>query len=272
MNAKKIFQGKTKVVWNKKVAPGHYGMRLLAPMLAEVTKPGQFVQVQVADDLDPFLRRPFSLLSTSGDTMDILYAVVGKGTEILARKKSGDTVDVLGPLGNRWTPIPPKSKAKAKSILIGGGVGIPPLYFLAKEYVERRRSNPSGILVFLGARDRSLLLCQRDFKELGVEIHVATDDGSAGFRGYITELMREWLGKAGESYLYTCGPTPMLKAVAQVAQEFHLDGEVSMEAPMACGFGICVGCAIPVVGGGYKLCCYHGTVFKIREVAWEGMA
>lgn len=284
-----VFQGRAKTVFNKKAAPGHYILRLRAPQLARATKPGQFVQMQVARGIELFLRRPFSLLSADGNTIDILYAVVGKGTEILVKKKAGDWVDVLGPLGNCWSPI----REGQRGILVGGGVGIPPLYFLTKESVEKKKSNWERIEVFLGARHKSLLLCQKDFRKLGVKVHVATDDGSAGFRGFVTGLVRDWLEKRGtwdvgrvddsrltlrlrsgqathdsRLYFYACGPIPMLKAIAQIAQEYHLEGEVSLEAHMACGFGICVGCAIPVVSGGYKLCCYHGTVFKMSEVDW----
>ena len=130
------------------------------------------------------------------------------------------------------------------------------------------------------------MLCQKDFQKLGVAVHAATDDGSAGFKGYVRDLVRMWIADCGmrirepkhselrtpndeRRYLYTCGPEPMLKAVARLADELNLDGEVSMEAPMACGLGICVGCAIPSVGGKYKLCCYDGSVFKIDEVDWE---
>ena len=180
-----VFQGKVKVLSNKRVAPDHSILRLSAPVLARVTKPGQFIQVQVTEGIEPFLRRPFSLLDVYGDSIEILYAVVGKGTGILTKKKKGDFVDALGPLGNAWNPI----GAKKRAILVGGGVGIPPLYFLAKQ----EKSHLRQIEVFLGAKHKPLLLCQRDFQELGVNVHVATDDGSAGFKGYVTELLKQWL-------------------------------------------------------------------------------
>ncbi len=285
----KTFQGDVKIIFNKRIAPRHYVIRLKAPVLAKTAQAGQFVQINVGADSRvrslagrhrgmPLLRRPFSILSASESAIDILYAVIGEGTEILSKKKTGDSVDVLGPLGNSWSRIAPGRKA----ILIGGGVGIPPLYFLVRKEKAKRRQ----IEVFLGARGRSLLLYQREFKKLSVNVHVATDDGSAGFKGRVTELLekeaRSWKLEAGSknksfpspisqlpAYLYACGPEPMLKAVAQLASEMNLDGEVSMEAPMACGFGICVGCAVPVVGGKYKLCCHDGSVFKIDEVDWD---
>ncbi|MBI1976580.1 MAG: hypothetical protein HYS56_03630, partial [Candidatus Omnitrophica bacterium] len=205
-----MFQGKTKVVFNRRVAPGHYVVRLKAPALAKSVRPGQFVQVDVgadprvrphgitwdmvgANNYSPLLRRPFSILSTSGDAVDILYAVVGEGTEVLSKKKTGDSIDLLGPLGNSWSPVGAHCNVPIpgrKAILIGGGVGIPPLYFLA----QRERKYKSQIEIFLGARHKSLLLCQKDFQKLGIPVHVATDDGSAGFKGYVTDLVRRHVG------------------------------------------------------------------------------
>ncbi len=286
MKQSQVFQGKTKVIFNKRVAPGHYVIRLKAPVLAKTVQAGQFVQINVGADPRvrplagrhrglPLLRRPFSILSASESAIDILYAVVGEGTKILSKKRTGDSVDVLGPLGNSWGRI----KSERKAILIGGGVGIPPLFFLAQREKVRR----SQIEVFLGARHKSLLLCQKEFQGLEIPVHVATDDGSAGFKGYVTDLVRRDVGADPRvrplvgrhrglplrPYIYACGPESMLKAVAKIAKELQLGGEVSMEAPMACGFGICVGCAVPVVGGKYKLCCYDGSVFKINEIDWN---
>ena len=272
------------VLDNKKVAPGHWVLKLRSRSIAKAARPGQFVQVLCADDsFDPLLPRPFSFLSARNDAFTILHQVVGKGTELLSKKKKGDTVRILGPLGNGFTP-----SSRGHVALAGGGVGIPPLYHLAESLVKANASMKKKIHVFLGARDKTLLLCEKDFQKLGVNVKVATDDGSKGQKGYVTALLEEFLknNRASSSQIHTCGPTPMLKAVSALAGKFNVPCEVSVEVPMACGFGACLGCAIkvcsdtktdgPRVVGAPKnenfrfaIACTEGPVFKAEDILWD---
>lgn len=267
-----MFRQKCLVVKNEKTAPGHFTLTLRSPRISKNAKPGQFVQIQcAADSCDPLLPRPFSFLTAGPSDFSVLYQVVGKGTELLAHKKKGDEVWVVGPLGNGFS-TGMRDGGRGMSVLVGGGVGIPPLFYLAQELIKIRRDN---IHVFLGARDKSLILCERDFKKLGVHLHLATDNGSKGKKGYITDLLNDFLHSSlsthPSSQIYTCGPTPMLKAVSRLASKYKVSCEVSVEEPMACGFGACLGCAIEVEKNGNKrfaIACCEGPVFKAEEIVW----
>ena len=273
---------------NKKVAPGHWVLKLRSRAIAKAALPGQFVQVLCADDsFDPLLPRPFSFLSAQNDVFSILHQVVGKGTELLSKKKKGDTLRVLGPLGNGFT-LRPQVKAK-KAVLVGGGVGIPPLYHLTETLLKNKILKPNEISIYLGARNKSLLLCEKEFKKMKVSLFLATDDGSKGHKGFITELLSRGLqspASGPSSQIYTCGPTPMLKAVSVISVKFNVSCEVSVEVPMACGFGACLGCAIKVRSAAkndgprvvsaakgenfrFAIACTEGPVFKASELIWD---
>lgn len=290
-----------KVIENKKVAPGHYVLKLKTASIAKGAKPGQFVQILCSmDSMDPLLPRPFSFLDVEKDVISILYHVVGKGTGILSKLEKGKSLSVLGPLGNGF--LRPETadqrrqtKDPKKAILVGGGVGIPPLYHLAKTLIKEKALDKNEIEVFLGARNKSLLLCESEFKKLGVKISVATNDGSKGHKGFVTQLLTKSLQSPVSglrSIVYTCGPTVMMKAVALSSAEFGVPCQVSVEVPMACGFGACLGCAIKVrletadqrpetkslqspvsslqsQSFRYAIACTEGPVFKGSEIVWE---
>lgn len=256
-----MFREKCPVLANEKVAPGHYVIRLGSPRIAKNAKPGQFVQISCGPGTDPLLPRPFSFLTTTKKDISILYHVVGAGTRLLAQAKKGDALWVLGPLGTGF------SAAKGKTaLLVGGGVGIPPLYHFAQTL------DAKTVHVFLGARDKSLLLCEKDFKKLGVNLHLSTDDGSKGAKGFVTGPFEAFLKKnAAGAAVYTCGPTPMMKAVAKISAKYKVPCQVSVEVPMACGFGVCLGCAVEVEDAGKKrfaLACVEGPVFKGDSLVW----
>jgi dihydroorotate dehydrogenase electron transfer subunit len=269
---------KCEVIENKSVAPGHFVLRLRSKKVAKSAKPGQFVQILCGGEssFDPLLARPFSFLTARGSEFSVLYHVVGKGTELMHKMKKRDRVQVLGPLGNGFTvSSEPKVRLPAGQagsseikILVGGGVGIPPLYHLAETAIKNKVTKKENIHVFLGARNKSLLLCEKEFKKLGVSLRLATDDGSKGSKGFVTLLLTSFLqtpclpdrqansqtpclpDRQANSQLrtriYTCGPTPMLKVVSHIAGELMMPCEVAVEVPMACGFGACLGCAIKV--------------------------
>ncbi len=293
-----MFRERCAILENKKVAPGHFVIRIHSPKISKNAKPGQFAQILCEDSYEPLLPRPFSFLTATDQDFSILYHVVGKGTKILSQHAGGESLWVLGPLGNGFERggkrLPAGQAGKAESgkkmVLLGGGVGIPPLYHLA-ETLLKKKIKADSIHVFLGARHESLLLCEKDFKRLGVAVSVATDDGSKGHKGFVTELLNAYLCSTAIRYpclsgrqalsaiLFTCGPTPMLKAVSMIAGKYKLPCEVSVEVPMACGFGACLGCAIEVRGqktedreqkaNRFAIACTEGPVFQAEEIIWE---
>ncbi|HEU0264662.1 MAG TPA: dihydroorotate dehydrogenase electron transfer subunit, partial [Geobacterales bacterium] len=231
------------IVQNREVSPGYFLMRMTAPQELLDAEPGQFVMVRVRDGIDPLLRRPFGIYDVGEFTppfsgaapqpyLEILFKVVGKGTGMLATLHQGDQLDILAPLGTGFTAGPENEE----KILVGGGVGLAPLYYLARRLVAT-----SKVRLFIGGRNRDDLLCITEFERLGVETYVATDDGSLGERGFVTEVLDKELSRRGGS-IFACGPGPMLKAVAAIADRHNVHCQVSLEAYMACGVGACLGC------------------------------
>lgn len=229
---------------------------LLAPCVYEmtlagdtryITAPGQFVNVAV-DGL--FLRRPISVCDVSDGLLTLIYKTVGKGTDAMSRMSSGMTLNILTGLGNGYD----LSLAGERPLLIGGGVGVPPLYLAAKRLIQQGKK-VSAILGFNRAEE---IFYEKEFERLGADVTVTTVDGSYGVKGYVTDAVR---GKY--SHYYACGPYPMLKAVAKL----DMSGSVSLEERMGCGFGACMGCSI-VTKNGVKRVCKEGPVFDAAEVIW----
>jgi len=268
---------KSTVVSNVEVSPGYYRLRLTAPeFFVTAASPGQFVMVRVNASIDPLLRRPFGIFDlgvvateypgVQQPFLDILYRVVGKGTAMLASFHHGDQIEVLGPLGKGFVPGDPAED----KILVGGGVGLAPLYYLARELVKESR-----VHLFAGGRGRDDVLCITEFERLGVETYVSTDDGTLGERGLVTEVLERHLasGTAGKT-MYACGPFPMLKAVAEIAGRTGIPCQVSLEAYMACGVGACLGCVVKGRNHAestpdYRCVCKDGPVFEHTELSWE---
>lgn len=260
-----MLREKCAVLENRKVAPNHYVLKLRSPRIAKNAAPGQFVQILSSESMDPLLPRPFSFLTADAKDFSILYHVVGKGTQFLSEKKKGESLWVLGPCGNGFS-----QGGKKTAVLVGGGVGIPPLYHLAFENIKRKKWLRQNVHVFLGARNKSLLLCEKDFLKLGVSLHLATDDGSKGKKGFVTGIFENFLKDKDpiKTRAYTCGPTPMLKAVSLISQKYGVGCEVSVEVPMACGFGACLGCAIRVKDK-FAIACCEGPVFMGDQIVWD---
>lgn len=238
-------------------------LTLLAPKIAAAALPGQFVMVRAGEGLDPLLRRPFSIHRVNADgTLSLLFKVIGKGTRLLAGTTAGATVDLIGPLGNGFDLHP-----RGSFCMIGGGMGIAPLYFLAQKFRQTEyRGNNQPVL--LGAQSQAeLLLLAEEFSELGYSVLTATDDGSLGHQGFITELLDEILLQVKQ--VYVCGPTPMMRKVALKCRDAGVSCQVSLETHMACGLGACLGCTFPASGGGYKHVCKDGPVLSAEEVIWE---
>ena len=218
--------------------------------VSEITKPGQFVNLQ----LDGFyLRRPISVCDCEEGTLTIIYKVVGKGTEKMSGMKQGERVDVLTGLGNGYD----LSLSGDTPLLLGGGVGVPPLYLLAKELISQGKK----VSVILGFNTQKEIFYEEEFKALGAKVTVCTADGSYGVKGFVTDAMKN----ESYSYFYTCGPEPMLKAVYTASQT---EGQMSFEERMGCGFGACMGCSCKTIYGNKRIC-KDGPVLKKEEILWQ---
>ncbi len=233
--------------------------------------PGQFAMLSpgpcgAAERFDPLLPRPMAVYRTvpepGGAELEILYKRSGRGTRLLAGTQPGETVRLVGPLGVGF-PLP---QVGQRALLVGGGTGIASLYELA---TAARARGP--VVVLLGARAAGDLMGREDFVALGVELRIATEDGSEGWRGRITELLERALAEPGaaEDLVYACGPTPMMRRAAEIAAAQGRRCIVSLENRMACGFGVCLGCAVPRAEGGFALVCRDGPVLDAQAVRWE---
>ncbi len=236
------------IIENTPLTENVYRMQLSGDT-SEITAPGQFVNI-LLDGL--FLRRPISVCDCEGGILTIIYKVVGKGTEQMSRMKSGK-LDVLTGLGNGYD----LSKSGETPLLLGGGVGVPPLYMLAKKLISEGKK----VTVILGFNTKSEVFYENEFKALGADVYVTTVDGSYGIKGFVTDAAQG----LDCSYFYTCGPEPMLKAVFSYLKT---SGQFSFEERMGCGFGACMGCSCKTVTG-YKRICKEGPVLCKEEILWE---
>jgi dihydroorotate dehydrogenase electron transfer subunit len=258
----KFFDITSNIVTNDFVSKDIFLLSVHAPEIAKKARPGQFCMLKVNHRLDPLLRRPLSIHDVKEDEVHFLYKVVGKGTVILSRMTERDEIDVLGPLGN------PFSLKTDKALIVGGGMGIAPLLFLAKAL---GRENTEKIM--LGARDKSELVRIREFSKISKDISLSTDNGTLGHKGFVTDILKEHLVRKGTGNgftAYACGPFSMLRMVCEITKEFRIPTQVSLESHMGCGFGICLGCAVNRVGeGGYMHVCKDGPVFEANLIDWR---
>ena len=224
-------------------------MRLIGDV-SDITCSGQFINIQLNG---MYLRRPISVYDRDDSSVTIIYKVVGKGTEQMRKMQVGETLDVLTGLGNGYD----LSASGDHPLLLGGGVGVPPMYMLAKELIAQGKS----VSVILGFNTKNEVFCEKEFRELGADVTVTTADGSYGVKGFVTDAMKEM----DYSYFYTCGPEPMLRAIYNAAAT---EGQFSFEERMGCGFGACMGCSCKTITG-YKRICKDGPVLKKEEILWE---
>jgi len=248
-----------KVVFNKKTGERLYHLRLAVKKRFKA-RPAQFINVKVSDTVVPLLRRPFSIFSSEKKELDLVYKVIGEGTRLLSEKKKGDAVDFIGPQGNTY-PVDLKDK-KSKLIIIGGGTGAASVHFLANELKKSKRK----FTLIQGARNKRLIVAEKEFKKLGCLF--ATEDGSLGTRGYVTDVLKKVLEP--NAVIYACGPEPMIKAIKRITEKIDdVKFYASFEAYMGCGIGACISCVIPVGVADnfvYKRVCKEGTVFDVSEV------
>ena len=236
------------IVSNAALTDSVYKMVLQGDTSA-ITAPGQFVNIKLEG---MFLRRPISMCDVEGDKLTIIYKVVGKGTEAMSRMSAGE-LDILTGLGNGYD----LTVSGEKPVLLGGGVGVPPMYKLAKELIAQGKK----VSVILGFNTKNEIFYEEEFKNLGAEVFVTTVDGSYGIRGFVTDALKDM----DYTYFYTCGPEPMLKAVYRASVT---SGQMSFEERMGCGFGACMGCSCKTLTG-YKRICKEGPVMRKEEILWE---
>ncbi len=241
-------QGIFKISENKKLVENIYKMVLVGDT-SDITACGQFINIQL-DGL--YLRRPISVCDCDETAVTIIYKVVGRGTEQMSKMAVGEGLDVLTGLGNGYD----LSLSGDKPVLLGGGVGVPPLYMLAKKLKEQGKD----VSVILGFNNKSEVFYEQEFKDLGCDVTVTTVDGSYGVKGFVTNAYPN-----DYTYFYTCGPEPMLKAVYKTSKT---SGQLSFEERMGCGFGACMGCSCKTIAG-YKRICKDGPVMQKEEILWE---
>ncbi len=258
------------VVEHQRRGANLYELILHAPPIAQSATPGQFVMLRPMRTHAPLWRRPYSILRANPDkgVFSVLYSVQSAFTELLSLKPIGSMIQTLGPLGSYFQPV----RSARRHILVAGGVGAPPLCFFAARLVPTLQAGEQ-MVILEGARRDDLLVGLDEFRALGAEIRIATDDGSRGYKGFVTDLLAEALNEPIESAVYACGPNRMLQVVARLCAAGGVPCQVSLDAPMPCGIGVCLGCAVKVKtpDGGiwYRRACVEGPVFWAEEVVWE---
>jgi dihydroorotate dehydrogenase electron transfer subunit len=249
----------------EEIAEGIFRMKISSDHICANVKPGQFVNIKCCDGVDALLRRPISICSVdrSDNTYDIVFQKKGTGTAILAGKKAGECIDVLGPLGNGFD-----TGTKYRRIaVVGGGIGVFPLLFLLEDSKAIVRRS------YLGFRTSKLVVLEEEFRQRSSSLCIATDDGSYGSAGFVTDMLRRDLSVEKFDMIYACGPEPMLRKVSQLAGEFGTECQISMEQRMGCGFGTCLACACKTKNGEdgwhYSRVCRDGPVFSGRDIVFE---
>jgi dihydroorotate dehydrogenase electron transfer subunit len=273
-----FLQAAAEVVENVPLARQTYRVRLHAPEIAARIRPGQFVMLRLPDRSDPLLGRPFALYDTVLEpdgrpvALDVVYLVVGKMTGLLAQVRPGDRVETWGPLGNGF----PDLGGLDRVALVAGGIGQTPFLAHVRELLGGRgyggrpaRRMVREVSLYYGVRTADLAAGVEDFRAAGASVHLASDDGSLGFRGFVTQLLET---HAPPQHLVGCGPEPMLRALARLAARWGVPCHVSLETPMACGVGVCFSCVTRVKtadGWDYRRVCVDGPVFDAAGLAWD---
>ncbi len=264
MKQLKKAQSLVKIIRNQRIASGYFKITLSAPAIAKAALPGQFININVRDGYDPLLRRPLSMHRVLDKrNIELLFEVVGKGTNVLSRKKPGQLLDVVGPLGKGFDL---KIRSTSDIILVAGGMGVAPLIFLADE-LKKIKNPKAKIIVMLGAQTKNKILCEKEFKQIGCDVEISSDDGSRGYRGFIARLLNENLHKRDcmPAAIFACGPHLMLKEISRISKRYNIPTQISLEEHMACGIGACFGCAVATIDG-YRRVCKDGPVFNVGDI------
>lgn len=254
---------KCKLVKKEMLIDGIYKFSVEAPEIANTAKAGQFLEIKVSETGEPFLRRPISIFNIDKENgiVEFIFQVKGRGTELLKLKEVGETIDIMGPLGFGSFKVQEYNNVA----IIGGGIGIYPLYELTKELKGKANLN-----VYLGFRDKSLVSCEKEFEEIGLnKLVVTTDDGSYKEKGFAIDFMKKDIEEHRVDMIFACGPLPMLRAVREYAIKENIPCQISLEERMGCGIGACLGCAVKVISGAeprFGHVCKEGPVFDAQNV------
>lgn len=254
-----------KLIKKEEIIKNIYKFSVKAPEIVESAKPGNFIEIRVTDGIDPFLRRPISIynLDKENGILEFIFQVKGKGTEILAKKEKGNDIDIIGPLGHGTFKFD-----KYKNIaVIGGGIGIFPLYELSKQ----AKQNDVKVNCYLGFRNTDFVMLEKEFEEVTDKLIITTDDGTYKNKGFAIDYLKNDMEHENYECIYACGPLPMLRAVQKYAIENNIDCQLSLEEKMACGLGVCLGCAVKTAKSQkdapeYWHVCKGGPVFNAKDV------
>jgi dihydroorotate dehydrogenase electron transfer subunit len=288
-----MLQMKSDLILNEQLTEDCWRMVLEASQIASEIKPGQFIMLKITETIDPLFRRPFSvfrrvMLDQNSLGIEVVYKVVGRGTQYMTHLKQGDGLDIIGPLGHgfEW------HRDRKTHILVGGGTGSASLFMLGEEISKAAKEDGLELFIFLGAETEKSLILEREFKKLNGKVVVSTDDGTYGYHGLVTEVLKDAINEGkipSDCAIYASGPEPMLKALAPICQQYRIPAQISMERHMMCGIGGCFVCVCKVDKNqvlkyrdlksshiqfspeqwGYALVCKDGPVFYIDEVIFD---
>ncbi len=289
-----MFQMKSNLILNEKLTEDCWRLRIEASKIASKVKPGQFMMLRISETNDPLSRRPFSIFRRVKDNqkfvgIEIIYKIVGRGTRLMTNLKKGDQLDIIGPLGHGFELV----HGRRIHILVAGGTGSACLFMLGEKISKAAKKDGHELNILLGAETKESLLLEKEFKKLNGKVMASTDDGTYGYHGLVTDMLKNALESkriSSNCAIYASGPEPMLKALLPICQKYHIPAQVSMERPMMCGLGGCFVCVCKVdkkgalkyrdlksshiqFGSeewGYALVCKDGPVFHIDEVVFDG--
>ena len=254
-----------KLISKKYLKSNMYKFSMQADEIVNLAKPGQFIEIRVNNDIEPFLRRPISIhnIDKEKGLLEIIFQVRGKGTRFLSEKNEGDFIDIIGPLGYGTF----KYNNYNNLAIIGGGIGVFPLYELAKN----AKNDNKNVNIYVGFRNKDLVVLADEFKSVSDKLIVTTNDGSYGEKGHCTKFMKDDMEKGLIDSIYACGPLPMLRSIKEMAAEKNIPCQISLEERMACGLGVCLGCAVKTSSSTnenpeYWHVCKAGPVFNAKDV------
>ncbi len=256
-----------KILEKKEIAKEHFKFTLSTSYISSNSIPGQFVLVRCRKFSDPLLRRPMSIhkIDNKNNTIDLLFKVKGFGTRMLSELEVNDNMDIFGPLGNGFKV----NSSKEIAIIVSGGYGIAPMLALGYALKDKVKA----VYSFIGANTKELVLCEEEFRNLGIETLITTDDGSYGRKGLVTDELVDFISSNVKSFMFpvtaifACGPHEMLKRIAEISLRYKISTQISVEEKMACGIGACLGCPIKTKSG-YKMVCKDGPIFDTQEIVW----
>lgn len=256
---------KAKLLKKEELKPEIFKFSVQADEIVDTAKPGNFIEIRVTDDIEPFLRRPISIYNMDKEKgiLEFIFQVKGKGTTILAKRNEGELIDIVGPLGFGTF----KYSNYENLAIIGGGIGVFPLYELAKS----AKNENKNVNTYLGFRNEELVVLENEFKEVSNRLTIATDDGSYAQKGFAIDFLKKDIEDGKIDSIYACGPLPMLRAIRELAIEKNIPCQISLEERMACGLGVCLGCAVKTAKSSkeapeYWHVCKAGPVFQAKDV------